>query len=132
MIRKKTNVSGPEREQDFQTTWTTVSGELRLVPMDKSGGFSVRPGIYEFRGAMALRGGVNFTVTDSFLVRKQLERLFFTADLYHKSGDEDPASCTSDHFRRCCGHERRTSRCRCGFDITHDGSYGRYLYDHAG
>ena len=60
MIRKKKSAAGSD--QDFNTTWSTAAGELRLVPMDKSGGFSVRPGIYELRGSMALRSGVNFTV----------------------------------------------------------------------
>ena len=47
---------------NFTDTWSTSVGELRLIPMDNSAGFSVRPGIYELKGAHAIRGGVNFTV----------------------------------------------------------------------
>jgi len=33
-----------------------------MVPMDEIAGFQVRPGMYELNGAMAIPGGVNFTV----------------------------------------------------------------------
>lgn len=46
-------------------TWSTSAGELRLIPMDQSAGFPVRPGIYELKGAHVIRGGVNFTVHSS-------------------------------------------------------------------
>ena len=62
MIRKNKGSAEEGRDPDFLDTWTTAAGDLRLVPMDKAAGFSVRPGIYELRGAMAIRGGVNFTV----------------------------------------------------------------------
>jgi glycogen operon protein len=35
---------------------------IHLVPMDRIGGFDVRPGFYEINGATAIPGGVNFTV----------------------------------------------------------------------
>ena len=35
---------------------------IHLVPMDRVGGFDVRPGFYEINGATAIPGGVNFTV----------------------------------------------------------------------
>lgn len=49
-------------DPNFITTWSTSAGELRLVPMDNSAGYSVRPGIYELKGAHAIRGGVSFTI----------------------------------------------------------------------
>ena len=81
MIRKKASTSGSDRNLDFNTTWSTAAGELRLVPMDKSGGFSVRPGIYELRGSMALRGGVNFTVHSAGATA-------VTLVLFHREEDE--------------------------------------------
>ena len=35
---------------------------IQMVAMDKIGGFSVRPGLYELNGATALPGAVNFTI----------------------------------------------------------------------
>lgn len=37
-------------------------GSIHMVPMDEIAGFRVRPGMYELNGAMAIPGGVNFTV----------------------------------------------------------------------
>lgn len=37
-------------------------GSIHMVPMDEIAGFQVRPGMYEMNGAMAIPGGVNFTV----------------------------------------------------------------------
>lgn len=37
-------------------------GSIHMVPMDEISGFQVRPGMYEVNGAMAIPGGVNFTV----------------------------------------------------------------------
>ena len=62
MIRKNKGSGDERKDSDFLDIWSTPAGDLRLVPMDKAAGFSVRPGIYELRGAMAIRGGVNFTV----------------------------------------------------------------------
>ena len=62
MIKKKNALRDSGRDPGFLDTWSTAAGDLRLVPLDQSGGFSVRPGIYELRGSMAIRGGVNFTV----------------------------------------------------------------------
>ena len=39
-----------------------LSRSIHLVPMDRIGGFDVRPGFYEINGATAIPGGVNFTV----------------------------------------------------------------------
>ena len=61
-------------------TWTTSTGELRLVPLDQSGGFYVRPGIYELKGAHAIRGGVNFTVHSAGAES-------VTLLLFHREGD---------------------------------------------
>ena len=91
MIRKKKSTAGSD--QDFNTTWSTAAGELRLVPMDKSGGFSVRPGIYELRGSMALRGGVNFTVHSAGATA-------VTLVLFHREEDEPYARIPfPDHYR---------------------------------
>ena len=91
MIRKKKSAAGSD--QDFNTTWSTAAGELRLVPMDKSGGFSVRPGIYELRGSMALRGGVNFTVHSAGATA-------VTLVLFHREEDEPYARIPfPDHYR---------------------------------
>ena len=38
------------------------SGQIHMKPMDEISGFQVRPGFYELNGAMAIPGGVNFTV----------------------------------------------------------------------
>ena len=38
------------------------SGQIHMKPMDEISGFQVRPGFYEPNGAMAIPGGVNFTV----------------------------------------------------------------------
>ena len=93
MIRKKANTSGSDRNLDFNTTWSTAAGELRLVPMDKSGGFSVRPGIYELLGAMALRGGVNFTV-------HSFGATAVTLVLFHREEDEPYARIPfPEHYR---------------------------------
>ena len=61
IMKTETN-SGHYTDPDFIDTWSTSTGELRLVPMDYSAGFFVRPGIYELKGAHAIRGGVNFTI----------------------------------------------------------------------
>lgn len=39
-----------------------TGGIIHMVPMDEIAGFKVRPGMYELNGAMAIPGGVNFTV----------------------------------------------------------------------
>lgn len=39
-----------------------AGGIIHMVPMDEIAGFKVRPGMYELNGAMAIPGGVNFTV----------------------------------------------------------------------
>lgn len=42
---------------------TTETGKsIHLMPLDKLGGFDVRPGLYEINGATAIPCGVNFTV----------------------------------------------------------------------
>lgn len=58
----KTKRRRRRHDPNFIDTWSTSAGELKLVPMDNSAGFSVRPGIYELKGAHAIRGGVSFTV----------------------------------------------------------------------
>lgn len=45
-----------------ETGYRSPMGMIHMVPMDEIGGFKVRPGIYELNGAMAIPGGVNFTV----------------------------------------------------------------------
>ena len=40
----------------------TPMGRIHMVPMDRIGGFEVRPGMYEVNGATAIPVGVNFTV----------------------------------------------------------------------
>jgi len=42
--------------------YNSPMGMIHMVPMDEIGGFKVRPGMYELNGAMAIPGGVNFTV----------------------------------------------------------------------
>lgn len=42
--------------------YNSPMGMIHMVPMDEIGGFQVRPGMYELNGAMAIPGGVNFTV----------------------------------------------------------------------
>ena len=68
------------KESDYINTWTTSTGELRLVPLDQSGGFYVRPGIYELKGAHAIRDGVNFTVHSAGAES-------VTLLLFHREGD---------------------------------------------
>ena len=62
---ERTALHDQNKDSDFPDTWSTSAGELRLVPMDQSAGFSVRPGIYDLKGANVIRGGVNFTVHSS-------------------------------------------------------------------
>lgn len=42
--------------------YNSPMGMIHMVPMDQIEGFKVRPGMYELNGAMAIPGGVNFTV----------------------------------------------------------------------
>lgn len=42
--------------------YNSPMGMIHMVPMDEIEGFKVRPGMYELNGAMAIPGGVNFTV----------------------------------------------------------------------
>ena len=62
---ERTALHDQNKDSDFPDTWSTSAGELRFVPMDQSAGFSVRPGIYDLKGANVIRGGVNFTVHSS-------------------------------------------------------------------
>ena len=44
----------------------SITGEEKtanLKPMDRAGGFDIRPGFYENNGAFAIPGGVNFTIS---------------------------------------------------------------------
>ena len=45
MIRKNKGSGDERKDSDFLDIWSTPAGDLRLVPMDKAAGFSVRPGI---------------------------------------------------------------------------------------
>ncbi len=51
-----------ENDQMKEIPTVGVSRAIHLIPMDKIGGFEVRPGFYEVNGATAIPGGVNFTV----------------------------------------------------------------------
>ena len=48
------------------------SGQIHMKPMDEISGFQVRPGFYELNGAMAIPGGVNFTVHSTGAVSCEL------------------------------------------------------------
>ncbi len=44
----------------------SITGEEKIAnlkPMDRAGGFDIRPGFYENNGAFAIPGGVNFTIS---------------------------------------------------------------------
>lgn len=43
-------------------SYSSPVGLIHMTPMDEIEGFKVRPGLYELNGAMAIPGGVNFTV----------------------------------------------------------------------
>lgn len=51
-----------DNENDKENLIMSSMRGIHMVPMDKIGGFEVRPGIYEMNGATAIPCGVNFTV----------------------------------------------------------------------
>lgn len=51
-----------DNENDTENLIMSSMRGIHMVPMDKIGGFEVRPGIYEMNGATAIPCGVNFTV----------------------------------------------------------------------
>lgn len=51
---------------------SSPSGQIHMKPMDEISGFQVRPGFYELNGAMAIPGGVNFTVHSTGAVSCEL------------------------------------------------------------
>ncbi|HIR12468.1 MAG TPA: glycogen debranching protein GlgX [Candidatus Choladousia intestinavium] len=53
----------------------SITGEEKtanLKPMDRAGGFDIRPGFYENNGAFAIPGGVNFTISSQGAISCEL------------------------------------------------------------
>jgi isoamylase len=47
---------------DVKESLLGAEGAIHLVPMNRVGGYDVRPGFYDIYGATAIPGGVNFTI----------------------------------------------------------------------
>ncbi len=60
--KTKTITQRKALEQKTELEQLSLPRTIHLVPMDIVGGFSIRPGFYDFNGATAIPGGVNFTV----------------------------------------------------------------------
>ena len=53
----------------------SITGEEKIAnlkPMDRAGGFDIRPGFYENNGAFAIPGGVNFTISSQGAISCEL------------------------------------------------------------
>lgn len=87
-IRKRTGICPEGRD-----ALIGAEGTIHLIPMDRIGGYDVRPGFYEINGATAIPGGVNFTIHSHYATGMELL-------LFQRTEDEPYAVLPfPDHYR---------------------------------